>query len=60
MLICIYIISYVTNIDPQRVLRELANDNEILERMVAEKRSIRTTAYEYFQDIAREKVAELE
>ena len=45
---------------PQRVLRELANDNEILERMMSERRSIKTPAFEYFQDIAREKVAELE
>ena len=45
---------------PQRVLRELANDSEILERMVAEERSIGYTAFEYFQDIARKKVEELE
>ena len=45
---------------PQRVLRDLANDNEILERMMLERRSIETPAFEYFQDIAREKVAELE
>ena len=45
---------------PQRVLRELANDNEILERMVAQEKSFRTPAFEYFQDIARKKVAELE
>jgi len=40
---------------PQRVLRELANDNEILERMMSERRSIKTPAFKYFQDIAREK-----
>ena len=45
---------------PQRVLRELANDSETLERMVAEERSIGYPAFEYFQDIARKKVAELE
>jgi hypothetical protein len=45
---------------PQRVLRDLANDNETLERMMSERRSIKTPAFEYFQDIAREKVAELE
>ena len=45
---------------PQRVLRELANDSEILEKMVAEERSIRYPAFEYFQDIARKKVEELE
>ena len=45
---------------PQRVLRDLANDNEILERMMSERRSIETPAFEYFQDIAREKAAELE
>ena len=45
---------------PQRVLRDLANDNEILERMMSERRSIEIPAFEYFQDIAREKVAELE
>ena len=45
---------------PQRVLRELANDSEILERMVAEERSIGYPAFEYFQDIARRKVEELE
>ena len=45
---------------PQRVLRELANDSEILERMAAEERSIGHPAFEYFQDIARKKVEELE
>ena len=45
---------------PQRVLRELANDSEILEKMVAEERSIGYPAFEYFQDIARKKVEELE
>ena len=45
---------------PQRVLRELANDSGILERMVAEERSIGHPAFEYFQDMARKKVAELE
>ena len=45
---------------PQRVLRELANDSEILDKLVAEERSIRTPAFEYFQDIARKKVEELE
>ena len=45
---------------PQRVLRDLANENETLERMMAERRSIETPAFEYFQDIAREKAAELE
>ena len=45
---------------PQRVLRELANDSETLERMVAEERSIGYPAFEYFQDIARKKVEELE
>ena len=45
---------------PQRVLRELANDSEIMERMAAEERSIGHPAFEYFQDIAKKKVAELE
>ena len=45
---------------PQRVLRELANDSGILERMVAEERSIGHPAFEYFQDMARKKVEELE
>ncbi len=45
---------------PQRVLRDLANDNEILERMITERRSIGLPAFEYFQDIARKKVEELE
>ena len=45
---------------PQRVLRDLANDNETLERMMSERRSIETPAFEYFQNIAREKAAELE
>ena len=45
---------------PQRVLRELANDSGILERMVTEEWSIGYPAFEYFQDIARKKVAELE
>ena len=44
----------------QRVLRELANDSVILERMVAEERSIGFPAFEYFQVIARKKVEELE
>ncbi len=45
---------------PQRVLRDLANDSETLERMVAEERSIGYPAFEYFQDSERRKVAELE
>ena len=45
---------------PQRVLRELANDSETLERMVAEERSIGYPAFEYFQNMARKKVEELE
>ena len=45
---------------PQRVLRELATDSGILERMEAEERSNRHPAFEYFQDMARKKVAELE
>ena len=45
---------------PQRVLRELANDSEILERMAAEARSIGHPAFEYFQDMARKKVEELD
>ena len=42
------------------MLRDLVNDNGILERMMSERRSIETPAFEYFQDIAREKAAELE
>ena len=45
---------------PQRVIRELANDSEILERMAAEGRCIGHPAFKYFQDIARKKVEELE
>ena len=45
---------------PQRVLRELANDSETLERMVAEDRSIGHPAFEYFQDMTRKKVEELD
>ena len=44
---------------PQRVLRELANNSDTLERMVAEERSIGHPAFEYFQDMARKKVTEL-
>jgi hypothetical protein len=45
---------------PQKSLRELANDSETLERMIAQERSIGSQAFEYFQHIARWKVAELE
>ena len=45
---------------PQRALRDLANDSETLERMVAEERSIGYPAFEYFQDFAKKKVVELE
>ena len=45
---------------PQRVLRELANNSDTLERMVAEERSIGYPAFEYFHDMARKKVGELE
>jgi hypothetical protein len=45
---------------PQRVLRDLAIDSEILDKMVAKERSIESPDFEYFQDIARKKVEELE
>ena len=45
---------------PQRALRDLDNDSETLEKMVAEERSIGYPAFEYFQDMARKKLEELE